>query len=182
VQGRRQAEVGPVHRPRKALQSSIKEATMSSESKQLVRRLFLELWNQRKLAVADEIFAADYINHDPASPDFGKGPEGVKQTAKLYRNAFPDLLFTVDQMIDAGSIGHDAIHQPGHAQRGTARDSAHQQANQSRGHGGSPHFAWTDCRKLGYVGCAGDDAAIGDCAYLNKHAARINTPRASPAN
>jgi len=77
---------------------------MSSENKQLVRRLFLELWNQRKLAVADEIFAADYINHDPASPDFGKGPEGVKQTAILYRNAFPDLLFTVDQMIDAGQL------------------------------------------------------------------------------
>ena len=77
---------------------------MSSENKQLVRRLFLELWNQRKLAVADEIFAADCINHDPASPDFGKGPEGVKQTAILYRNAFPDLLFTVDQMIDAGQL------------------------------------------------------------------------------
>ena len=77
---------------------------MSSENKQLVRRLFLELWNQRKLAVADEIFAADYVNHDPASPDFGKGPEGVKQTAILYRNAFPDLLFTVDQMIDAGQL------------------------------------------------------------------------------
>jgi len=77
---------------------------MPSENKQLVRRLFLELWNQRKLAVADEIFASSYVHHDPATPDFGKGPEGVKQTAILYRNAFPDLLFTVDQMIDTGQL------------------------------------------------------------------------------
>jgi steroid delta-isomerase-like uncharacterized protein len=77
---------------------------MPSENKHLVRRLFLELWNQRKLAVADEIFAPGYVHHDPATPDFGKGPEGVKQTAIHYRNAFPDLLFTVNQMIDAGQL------------------------------------------------------------------------------
>lgn len=74
---------------------------MSSENKQLLRRLFLELWNYGKLTVADEIFAGNYINHDPASPDFGKGPEGVKHTVTLYRNAFPDLQFTIDHMIDA---------------------------------------------------------------------------------
>jgi steroid delta-isomerase-like uncharacterized protein len=74
---------------------------MSSENKQLVRRLFLELWNYGKLTVADEIFAGNYINHDPASPDFGKGPEGVKQTVTLYRNAFSDLQFTIDQIIEA---------------------------------------------------------------------------------
>jgi steroid delta-isomerase-like uncharacterized protein len=77
---------------------------MPSENKRLVMRVFLELWNQRKLAVADEIFAPTYVHHDPATPDFGKGPEGVKQTAILYRNAFPDLLFTVDQMIDTGQL------------------------------------------------------------------------------
>ncbi len=74
---------------------------MSSENKQLVRRVFLELWNQRKLDVADEIFSSNYVNHDPATPDFSKGPEGVKQTAILYRYTFPDLLFTIDHMIAA---------------------------------------------------------------------------------
>ena len=74
---------------------------MSSENKQLVRRLFLELWNKVRLAVADEIFATNYVNHDPATHDFGKGPEGVKQLVTLYRNAFPDLQFTIEHMIDA---------------------------------------------------------------------------------
>ena len=40
-------------------------------------------------------------NHDPASPDFPTGPDGVKQAVELYRNAFPDLQFTIEQMIEA---------------------------------------------------------------------------------
>ncbi len=78
-----------------------KGEVMPSENKQLVRRVFQELWNYGKLAVADEIFAANYVNHDPASPDFGTGPEGVKQTVTLYRNAFPDLQLSIDQLIEA---------------------------------------------------------------------------------
>ena len=89
------------HRRRAVIESSAKDATMPSENKQSVRRLFLELWNYGNLTVADEIFAGNYINHDPASPDFGKGPQGVKQTVTLYRNAFPDLQFTIDQIIEA---------------------------------------------------------------------------------
>ena len=64
---------------------------MASKNKRLLLWVFMELWNDGKLAVADEIFAPEYVNHDPPSPDFGTGPEGVKQSVKLYRNAFPDL-------------------------------------------------------------------------------------------
>ena len=77
---------------------------MSSENKQLVRRMFNELWNRGRLTVADEIFAANYINHDPNTPDFDKGPEAEKRIVTLYREAFPDLLFVIDHMIDAGNF------------------------------------------------------------------------------
>jgi len=73
---------------------------MASKNKRLLLWVFMELWNDGKLAVADEIFAPEYVNHDPASPDFGTGPEGVKQSVKLYRNAFPDLQFTIEHMIE----------------------------------------------------------------------------------
>jgi len=53
------------------------------------------------LAVAVEIIAANHVNHDPATPYFGKGPDGVKQIVMLYRRAFPDLHFTIDQIVDA---------------------------------------------------------------------------------
>jgi steroid delta-isomerase-like uncharacterized protein len=74
---------------------------MSSENKQLVRRLFNDLLNKGNLAVADAIIAATHVHHDPVTPDFGKGPEGQKQVISLYRNAFPDLKFKIDQMIEA---------------------------------------------------------------------------------
>ena len=77
---------------------------MALENKQLVRRLFNELWNKGNLAVANAIFTSNYLNHDPATPDFGTGPEGVKQLVTLYRNAFPDLQLTVNQMIETGQL------------------------------------------------------------------------------
>ena len=74
---------------------------MSSENKQVVRKLFNDLLNKGNLAVADEIIAPNHVNHDPATPDTGKGPDGEKQIVTLYRNAFPDLKFKIDHMIDA---------------------------------------------------------------------------------
>ena len=74
---------------------------MSSDNRHLVQRLFNDLFNKGNLAVADEIIAANHINHDPATPDLGKGPDGEKQLVTLYRTAFPDLHFTIDQIIDA---------------------------------------------------------------------------------
>jgi SnoaL-like polyketide cyclase len=74
---------------------------MSTDNKQIVRRLFNDLWNKGNLGVADEILASSYVRHDPASPDFGTGPEAEKQLVTLYRSAFPDTVLTIDQMIDA---------------------------------------------------------------------------------
>jgi steroid delta-isomerase-like uncharacterized protein len=74
---------------------------MSSENKQVVRKLFNDFLSKGNLAVADEIIAANHVHHDPATPDFGKGPEGQKQTISLYRTAFPDLQFKIDQLIEA---------------------------------------------------------------------------------
>jgi steroid delta-isomerase-like uncharacterized protein len=77
---------------------------MSAENKQIVRRLFRDFLSKGNLAVADQIIAADHVHHDPATPDFGKGSEGQKKTISLYRNAFPDLQFKVNEMIEAGNF------------------------------------------------------------------------------
>jgi steroid delta-isomerase-like uncharacterized protein len=68
----------------------------------LARRSFDEIWNNGNLGVADELFSPDYVNHDPVSPEVPPGPEGVKQMAKMYRRAFPDLRFTIDEMLATG--------------------------------------------------------------------------------
>lgn len=75
---------------------------MPEDNKTLVRRVFEEVWNQRKLEVADQLLASDYVSHDPASPDFGRGPDALKRLVKYYTDAFPDTHFTVDEMISEG--------------------------------------------------------------------------------
>ncbi len=73
------------------------------EHKALVRRFFEEAWNQGNLDVVDELVAADFDGHPPPNrPDFGRGPEGQKQFIRTYRSAFPDVHFTIDDMIVEG--------------------------------------------------------------------------------
>ena len=76
----------------------------AEENKALVRRLFEEVWNQGNLDVIDEIFAADYVGHMPGSPDI-HGPEAGKQFVTMFRTAFPDIKFTVEDQIAEGDKG-----------------------------------------------------------------------------
>jgi hypothetical protein len=64
----------------------------------LVRRAVEEIWNQGELAVADVLFARDYINHAGLITDLVRGPEAIKISVALYRTAFPDLQITVDTL------------------------------------------------------------------------------------
>lgn len=75
---------------------------MSEANKNVVRRLFEEVWNKGNLPVADELFAQNYSHHDSSTPEFGRGPESEKKRAALYRNAFPDVRLTVEDIIAEG--------------------------------------------------------------------------------
>jgi steroid delta-isomerase-like uncharacterized protein len=77
---------------------SKRRITMSEQNKTSVRRLFEEVWNKGHVPVADELFAPSYTHHDSSTPDVGRGPESEKKRAILYRNAFPDIRFTVEDI------------------------------------------------------------------------------------
>ena len=72
---------------------------MSEGNKNVVRRLFEEVWNQGHVQVTDELIAPTYTHHDSSSPDLGRGPESEKKRVTLYRNAFPDIRFTVEDLL-----------------------------------------------------------------------------------
>jgi steroid delta-isomerase-like uncharacterized protein len=74
---------------------------MSTEdNKAKARRIIEEGWNQGNTAVFDELFAADYVGHDPSGPVHG--PEGFKQLYATYRAAFPDTHLTIEDQIAEG--------------------------------------------------------------------------------
>src|SRR5512139_4156001 len=77
---------------------------MSTESNKAIARRFLEeVFGQGKLAVADEIVAPDHVDRGPSTlPGLPPGPEGSKMIVTVYRNAFPDIQFTIDEQIAEG--------------------------------------------------------------------------------
>ena len=73
-----------------------------SRAYSVVSRIYEEVFNQGKLDQIDTLIAAEYIDHNPIGPGGESGIEGFKQTVRALRFAFPDLRFTVEQMIVNG--------------------------------------------------------------------------------
>jgi steroid delta-isomerase-like uncharacterized protein len=74
---------------------------MSEENKAVARREVEEIFAQGNLDAAEEIYASDYVSHDPASGEI-RGIEGAKQFAAKFRQAFPDLQPTIEDMVAEG--------------------------------------------------------------------------------
>jgi predicted ester cyclase len=72
-------------------------------NKALTRRFIEEIWHQGKLAVADEILTADYLDH-AGPPNLPIGPDAVKVQVMAYRSGVPDLSFTVDMLVAEGDF------------------------------------------------------------------------------
>ena len=74
---------------------------MSEQNKTVARRAVEECFNKGNLAVVNEIFASNYVDHN-APPGLPPGVEGFKQLVTMYRNAFPDVRVTIDDVITEG--------------------------------------------------------------------------------
>src|SRR5258708_14867442 len=77
----------------------------TEQNKALIRRWVEEGWNKGNLAVVDEIYAPNVVQHDPNSPMPVNSSEALKQYAGGYRPAFPDLAFTIVDFIGEGGKG-----------------------------------------------------------------------------
>ena len=75
---------------------------MSEQNKQLVHHFFDEMCNKRQLGLADALFAANHVYHDPSSPWVAAGPAGMKELIGAYHRGFGDAHWDVHAMIEAG--------------------------------------------------------------------------------
>ncbi len=74
---------------------------MSVENnKATARRWYEGVFNNGNLDLINELFAANFVDHDPVNPL--PGPEGVRQVVTMYRSAFPDLHITVEDWVAEG--------------------------------------------------------------------------------
>jgi len=75
---------------------------MSEANKNAIRRLIDEVWNRGNLAAADDLFDDNYLHHDAATPEGGRGAMGEKNRATLYRNAFADFRISIEDLMAEG--------------------------------------------------------------------------------
>src|SRR5881396_1098319 len=73
---------------------------MSRENIETARRVFEEAWNEGNLNVVDELCTEDFTDHDPLMGDTDR--EAVKQRIVAYRESFPDLEMTIEEIFAAG--------------------------------------------------------------------------------
>lgn len=73
----------------------------TEENKLIARRIVQEFLNEGNLALADELAAEDFINHNP-----GRGTtsdrEGLKHYLSGLRTAFPDMVTIIEDVIAEG--------------------------------------------------------------------------------
>ena len=76
---------------------------MATETnKALIRRWVEDGWNAGNLALVDAIYAPNVVQHDPSSPAPVTSSEALKMYVSSFLTAFPDLHFTIDDLLAEG--------------------------------------------------------------------------------
>jgi steroid delta-isomerase-like uncharacterized protein len=72
---------------------------MPTDNKAIVRRLYEEVWNKRRLDVVEELISPSHALNDPIVSGSQTGPELYKRRVVEFTASFPDLRFTIEDMI-----------------------------------------------------------------------------------
>ncbi|MCA9641148.1 MAG: ester cyclase [Polyangiaceae bacterium] len=78
---------------------------MSDSKVQVIKRYYEQLFNEGELELVDELLHPDYVNHSPGSPEQPRNRAAVKDVVRELRDAFPDLHYTIEQLV----VGEDSV-------------------------------------------------------------------------
>jgi steroid delta-isomerase-like uncharacterized protein len=71
-------------------------------NKTTARRFLLERVGIDDAAGFNELFAADYLDHDVANQTDLRGADAIREETLGYRRAFPDFAFTIEDQVAEG--------------------------------------------------------------------------------
>lgn len=74
-------------------------ATVTQDLKTISRRFWEDGANQRRWDVLDEIIANDYVGH---GAEDSRGREALKAVLMSYAAAFPDIHYTIEDLMSEG--------------------------------------------------------------------------------
>ena len=74
------------------------------ENKKLIETYFFRVWNNGELDLLDSIIDENYINHSPGGPVTPPlGPSGLKPIVVAMRQGFPDLHYSIKDLVITGN-------------------------------------------------------------------------------
>jgi steroid delta-isomerase-like uncharacterized protein len=71
-------------------------------NKALARRWWEALNQGNAIDLIDEVYAADYVMHDPSLPEPVSGTDGVREFIASISAGFPDAHYTVEDLVAEG--------------------------------------------------------------------------------
>jgi steroid delta-isomerase-like uncharacterized protein len=78
---------------------------VSEENKENMRRVLEEAFGQGRVEVVDEVLHSNFVCWDPNSESGEiRGADTIKSEIEYFRNAVPDLTYTVDDQIVEGNM------------------------------------------------------------------------------
>jgi steroid delta-isomerase-like uncharacterized protein len=72
---------------------------MAADNKAIVRRLYEEVWNRRKLEVVNELISPSHALQGPTIFGSSIGPEAYKHQVSNLLEAYPDLRWAIEDII-----------------------------------------------------------------------------------
>jgi len=81
------------------LMATASERSAPARNEAAVREYFDHVWSKGEIERLDRLLAPAYVNH---TPSFGRpppGPDGLKPIVVALRAAFPDLHYTIEDII-----------------------------------------------------------------------------------
>jgi steroid delta-isomerase-like uncharacterized protein len=73
---------------------------VSEANKTSMKQFFERVYNKGDIAFLDELTSPEFVSHDRGNPSGDR--EGVKEIVASIRTAFPDVVFTADDVIGEG--------------------------------------------------------------------------------
>jgi predicted ester cyclase len=85
-----------------AVRAVFEEATMSDADAANFRRIPLEVFNQGRLDLIDELLAPDFVEHATLPPGLPEGRDGLRAIVSAIRGAFPDFRYEIVLQLQDG--------------------------------------------------------------------------------
>ena len=75
-----------------------KSLTAQERNAAIAGRVWDEVWHQGNYHIMDELFAPDFVRHDPTGVEL-RGRQQTEQYIRKIRATYPDLHYTIDDVI-----------------------------------------------------------------------------------